>query len=124
MKAKEVPDELELFSRPLISCVKARWSLDCTEKCSIEVVNLTNGTDIQTIVQPVRTSLRWDFSVAIPQDFDTKGSIYIHLNPKDGERRTELSEWELDDPENSLQKKRLHGTGQSYVIRWRADCTG
>ena len=63
-------------------------------------MNLSTGTDIQTIAQlSVRTQSEMGLlSVAIPQDFDTKGSIYIHLNPKDG-GRTELSEWELGYPE-------------------------
>lgn len=75
----------------------------------LSLVNLSKSVESKLLGEiSVRTQSEMGLlSVAIPKTFDKKGIIYLHLNPTDGERRTQVSEWELDIQKPSLERKRI-----------------
>ena len=75
----------------------------------LSFVDLSDPSKSKLLVEiPVRTKVELGIlGIAIPADFKEKGSIYLHFNPKEGERRTEISEWTLDIQAGSLEKKRI-----------------
>lgn len=75
----------------------------------LSLMNLSDSHISKRLIEiPVRTAVELGLlGVAIPPDFKENGSIYLHFNPKEGERRTEVSEWTLDIEKGTLEKKRI-----------------
>jgi glucose/arabinose dehydrogenase len=75
----------------------------------ISVVSITKPSSVTVVAElPVRTnSEQGVLGLAFHPQFQNNRLLYVHSNPKKGESRTEISEWQFDEQYSSLSNKRI-----------------